>query len=77
MELKYEEVKYSLETIKGIKHVHSLRLWALTIDIIAANAHLQIGKSSEILIFNYLFYLRIQFNCLGLVLCIGLLPQPR
>ena len=41
----YDEVKSSLESIQGVKQVHSLRLWSLTVDLLAANVHLQIGKS--------------------------------
>ena len=44
----YDEVKSSLESIKGVTHVHSLRLWSLTVDLLAANVHLQIGTLSHI-----------------------------
>jgi Co/Zn/Cd efflux system component len=40
----YDEVKGSLESIDGVTHVHSLRLWSLTVDLLAANVHLQISK---------------------------------
>ena len=43
----YDEVKNSLESIKGVTQVHSLRLWSLTVDLLAANVHLQIGKKQE------------------------------
>ena len=41
----YDEVKNSLESIEGVTQVHSLRLWSLTVDLLAVNVHLQIGKS--------------------------------
>lgn len=37
-------MKTSLKSIKGVTQVHSLRLWSLTVDLLAANVHLQIGK---------------------------------
>ncbi|CAB4003277.1 Zinc transporter 2 [Paramuricea clavata] len=43
----YDEVKSSLELIKGVTHVHSLRLWSLTVDLLAANVHLQIDENTS------------------------------
>lgn len=33
----------SLEQIKGVKKVHDLRIWALTMDKIAISVHLEIN----------------------------------
>ncbi|XP_028394381.1 zinc transporter 2-like [Dendronephthya gigantea] len=43
----YDEVKNSLESISGVTQVHSLRLWSLTVDLLAANVHLRIDESAS------------------------------
>lgn len=47
MQFTYDEVKSSLEDIPGVRQVHSLRLWSLTIDLLAANVHLQIDENTN------------------------------
>jgi zinc transporter 2 len=37
----------SLENIKGVKKVHDLRIWALTMDKIAISVHLEIDPDAQ------------------------------
>ncbi|XP_064644354.1 proton-coupled zinc antiporter SLC30A2-like [Lineus longissimus] len=41
--IDYEEVKTSLSNIDGVKLVHSLHVWSLTLDKVAADVHLAVA----------------------------------
>jgi hypothetical protein len=43
-DIDYEEVKTSLSNIEGVKFVHSLHVWSLTLDKVAAEVHLAVGE---------------------------------
>lgn len=40
----YDEITKILLTIPGVKRVHGIRIWALSIDKIIVNAHLAMSK---------------------------------
>lgn len=42
--LHYAEVLKIFQEIEGVKRVHNLRIWALSINKVALSVHLAIGK---------------------------------
>jgi Co/Zn/Cd efflux system component len=46
-DLNYHAVKFDLATIPGVKSVHSLNIWSLTLDKVIISVHLAVGKSSS------------------------------
>ena len=42
--MDFKEVKQSLLSISGVKEIHNLRIWSLTMDKIALSVHLALGK---------------------------------
>ena len=42
--LDYTEIKGTFLEIPGVKRVHNLRIWGLSINKVALSAHLAIGK---------------------------------
>jgi len=42
--IDFNEVKETFLNVKGVKIVHNLRIWSLSMDKIAMSAHLAIGK---------------------------------
>uniref|UniRef100_A0A914Z7F1 Uncharacterized protein n=1 Tax=Panagrolaimus superbus TaxID=310955 RepID=A0A914Z7F1_9BILA len=45
--IDFRTVLSSLENIKGVKKVHDLRIWALTMDKIAISVHLEIDPDAQ------------------------------
>uniref|UniRef100_A0AC35G7P5 Uncharacterized protein n=2 Tax=Panagrolaimus sp. PS1159 TaxID=55785 RepID=A0AC35G7P5_9BILA len=45
--IDFRTVLLSLENIKGVKKVHDLRIWALTMDKIAISVHLEIDPDAQ------------------------------
>ena len=43
--LDYDEIKKVFESIKGVKNVHNLRVWALNLDKVACLVHLEIEEN--------------------------------
>lgn len=55
----------ALERIEGVRKVHDLRIWALTMNRIALSAHLEIdaaGTDAQLILKNATIMLRKQFN---------------
>jgi len=46
--IKYNNVKVSLENIEGVVAAHSLHIWSLTVNKAALSVHLAIGWYSEL-----------------------------
>lgn len=42
--IEFEEVMTTLLMIDGVKRVHNLRIWALSLDKVAMSAHVAIGN---------------------------------
>ena len=42
--ISYNDVRESLLRIDGVKEVHNLRIWALTMDKTAVSAHVALGR---------------------------------
>ncbi|KAK5979665.1 hypothetical protein GCK32_019780 [Trichostrongylus colubriformis] len=42
--IEFSRVFTSLEQIKGVKKVHDLRIWALTMDKVAVSVHLEVAQ---------------------------------
>ena len=47
-DIKYNNVKVSLESIEGVVAAHSLHIWSLTVNKAALSVHLAIGWYSEL-----------------------------
>ena len=47
-DIKYNNVKVSLESIEGVVAAHSLHIWSLTVNKAALSVHLAIGWFSEL-----------------------------
>ena len=45
----YESVKQDLRSVHGVKHVHSVHIWSLTMSKTAIAAHLALGKDPSLL----------------------------
>lgn len=56
--IDFVQVTETFLSIEGVVKVHSLRIWALSLDKIALSAHLAISKN----IINYFDYLCIQIH---------------
>ena len=44
--IDFNEVKDSLCAIKGVRELHNLRIWSLTLEKAAVSVHLAVGKRS-------------------------------
>ena len=55
--INFSEVMQIFLHIEGVKRVHNLRIWALSLDKIALSAHIAIGKYCFITITNRMFLL--------------------
>lgn len=53
--LDYTEIKSLFLDIDGVKRVHNLRVWGLSIDKVAMSAHLAIGKLFDIF-FTFVYF---------------------
>ena len=42
--ISYNEVRECLQNIEGVKEVHNLRIWALTMDKTAVSVHVALGR---------------------------------
>lgn len=42
--VSYIEVKCALNEIRGVKEIHNLRIWSLTVNKVALAVHLAIGE---------------------------------
>ena len=62
----YKAVKRDLQMVPGVKSVHSLNVWSLTMDTVLVNVHLAVGKLIDISWYTILSY----FYHLGLLSCI-------
>ena len=45
--IDFSEVVESLESLEGVKNVHDLRIWALTMDKVALSVHLAIDIETD------------------------------
>lgn len=54
--LHYAEVLRIFQEIEGVKRVHNLRIWALSINKVALSVHLAIGKQLFFFQFNILTF---------------------
>lgn len=46
--MSFSDVKKSFYAIQGVKEVHNLRVWSLTISKMALSAHIAVGKSRSV-----------------------------
>lgn len=46
--ISYDEVRKSLLKINGVREVHNLRIWALTMDKTAVSAHVALDKAAKL-----------------------------
>lgn len=51
--LDYTEIKNLFLKIDGVKRVHNLRVWGLSINKVALSAHLAIGEYYKLTIFFF------------------------
>ena len=54
--INYETVKADLKSIPGVKHVHSVHIWSLTMSKTAIAAHLALGTKLSLFIFIFLSF---------------------
>lgn len=50
----YREVRESLLSIKGVKAVHNLHIWALTMNQAVLSAHVAIGEDLLVSFFDWM-----------------------